>query len=358
MKLLDLYIIRTFFRFFIFAMAASAVIFVTIDLIEHLDKFIDAKLSYAIVLQYYYLYIPYIFYLTLPVAVLLATLFSIGGFVYRHEMTAMQSAGYSLWRIMGLFLLIAVPLSGAALVFGETVVPEANHIRKEIYRIQVKRETSPTSTQQGRLFIQTGPAEFMRMDSYDPVAEKGRNINLQTVRDNGIVKSVDAKEIVWSKDRWVLRDVKTLTFINNVPERAVQDSLVRGDLNFSPDDLKRVNIAPEEMSYLDLRNLIVRLQAGGNRAGKWIVDLAFKISQPFATVIIVLFGVPFAAYRRRGGIVLGFGLSLLVCFVYFGFMQTGKILGYSGEIAPHVAAWTGNFVFAILGLVLLIRVPK
>jgi lipopolysaccharide export LptBFGC system permease protein LptF len=56
--------------------------------------------------------------------------------------------------------------------------------------------------------------------------------------------------------------------------------------------------------------------------------------------------------------VLGFGLSLLVCFVYFGFMQTGKILGYSGDIPPQVAAWTGNVVFAILGIVLLIRVPK
>jgi lipopolysaccharide export system permease protein len=152
--------------------------------------------------------------------------------------------------------------------------------------------------------------------------------------------------------------VRTLMFVDNVPERTFQDSLVRADLIFSPDDLKRVNIAPEEMSYFDLKNLVTRLQAGGNRAGKWIVDLAFKISQPFATVIIVLFGVPFAAYRRRGGIVLGFGLSLLVCFVYFGFMQTGKILGYSGEISPHIAAWTGNVVFAILGIVLLIRVPK
>ena len=94
------------------------------------------------------------------------------------------------------------------------------------------------------------------------------------------------------------------------------------DLHFTPDDLKRVHIAPEEMSYTDLKSLVTRLQAGGNRAGKWIVDLAFKIAQPFATVIIVLFGVPFAATRRRGGLVLGFGLSLLVCFVYFGILRS------------------------------------
>ncbi|MBU1636140.1 LPS export ABC transporter permease LptG [bacterium] len=358
MKQLDRYILRTFFRFFLFAMIASAVIFITIDLIEHLDKFIDAKLHYSIVLQYYYLYIPYIFYLTMPVAVLLATLFSIGGFVYRHEMTAMQSAGYSLWRIMGLFLLVAFPLSAGILVFGETIVPEANHVRKEIYRVQVKGGQSPTSTQMGRLFIQTGPSEFMRMDTYDPVQEKGSKIDLQTIHDDGVAKSVTADEISWSKDHWVLKNAVTLSFDELQPVRTHQDSIIRADLNFTPEDLKRVNIAPEEMSYPDLKNLVARLQAGGNRAGKWIVDLAFKISQPFATVIIVLFGVPFAAYRRRGGIVLGFGLSLLVCFVYFGFMQTGKILGYSGAIDPIVAAWTGNIVFAVFGFVLLIRVPK
>jgi lipopolysaccharide export system permease protein len=86
--------------------------------------------------------------------------------------------------------------------------------------------------------------------------------------------------------------------------------------------------------------------------------LAFKLSQPFATVIIVLFGVPFAATRRRGGLVLGFGLSLLVCFVYFGFMQIGKILGYHGTIEPLVAAWAGNATFGLLGAILIIRVPK
>ena len=136
------------------------------------------------------------------------------------------------------------------------------------------------------------------------------------------------------------------------------DSLFRSDFGIAPEDLARINIEPEEMNYSDLRSMVRRLQASGIRAGKWQVDMAFKISQPFAAAIIVLFGVPFAAFRRRGGLVLGFGLSLLVCFVYFGFIQVGKILGYSGMISPLVAAWSGNFVFGLLGVYLVFRVPK
>jgi len=122
-RLLDRYVLRRFFQFFVFALLASVVIFVTVDSTEHLDKFIDAKVPYRFVLYYYYLYLPYIIYLTVPVSVLLATLFAVGGLVYRNELTAMQSAGYSLWRILCLLMLVALPLSGATLVFGESVVP-------------------------------------------------------------------------------------------------------------------------------------------------------------------------------------------------------------------------------------------
>jgi lipopolysaccharide export system permease protein len=169
---------------------------------------------------------------------------------------------------------------------------------------------------------------------------------------------VDADRIRYNGQGWMLYRPQTRTFHDSRVEVERQDSLLRTDFTITPDDLERVNIEPEEMNYVDLRNMVRRLHASGIRAGKWVVDLAFKISQPFSAVIIVLFGVPFAAFRRRGGLVLGFGLSLLVCFIYFGFIQVGRILGYQGMISPLVAAWSGNVVFGMLGLYLVYRVPK
>lgn len=357
LKVLDRYILGRFFQYFFFALLASAVIFITVDFTEFLDKFIDAKISYMLVLRYYYLYVPYIIYLTLPVSVLLATLFSVGGFVYRNEFTAMQSAGYSLWRVLALYLLIAIPLSGAALVFGETVVPAANHERKEMYRGRI-RKGSMTSSQQGRLYIQVGPSEYLKMETYNPQTRIGQRANLQAYKNGRLVRRVDADRIRYADEGWMLYDASVRTFEDAKIRAEKQDSLYRGDFGITPDDLARVNIEPEEMNYQDLRSMVNRLQTSGIRAGKWLVDLAFKISQPFAAVIIVLFGVPFAAFRRRGGLVLGFGLSLLVCFIYFGFIQVGKIIGYNGNISPFVAAWAGNIIFGVIGLYLVVRVPK
>jgi lipopolysaccharide export system permease protein len=358
MKILDRYIYRRFFQFFFFALMASILIFVTVDSTEQLDKFIDAKVKWIVVAQYYYLYLPYIIYLTIPVSVLLATLFGIGGLVYRNELTAMQASGYSLWRILGLLMIVAVPLSIATLVFGETVVPAANHARNDMYRIKVKKAPGSSQSRQGRIYMQVGPNEYLKMETYDPQTQTGDQVSLHSLDGSRVTKRLNADHMRYEDSEWVLQRVTVRDF--SAPALAVSrlDSLGRRDLALTPEDLTRVNIEPEEMNYLDLRQLVTQLQASGVRAGKWVVDLAFKLSQPFATVIIVMFGVPFAAFRRRGGLVLGFGLSLLVCFVYFGFMQTGKILGYNGLLDPVVAAWMGNTVFGLLGFVLILRVPK
>jgi lipopolysaccharide export system permease protein len=357
-KLLDRYILGRFLTFLGFAIVASLVIFVTVDATEQLDKFIDAKLGWPLILRYYYLYLPFIFYLTLPVSVLLSTLFTVGGLVYRNELTAMQSAGYSLWRVLTLLLMVALPLSGAALMLGETVVPAANHERKEIYRNEIKKNSASTATRQGRLYMQAGRGSYLKMEMYDPATMTGRQVSLHSVEDGRVVRRIDSDQIRYHGTGWMLYHVSTRDYVGDRIVSSYADSLQRDDLGILPVDLERVNIEPEEMNYFDLRSLVGRLQLSGIRAAKWVVDLAFKISQPFATLIIVLFGVPFAAFRRRGGLVLGFGLSLLVCFVYFGFIQVGKILGYNGTISPYVAAWSGNFLFGLIGLYLVVRVPK
>lgn len=358
MTLLDRYIVSAFARSFFFAMIAAAVIFVTIDLVEHLDKFVDAGVGFDLLLRYYGLYVPFIVYLTIPVGVLLATLFTIGGFVYRNELTAMQACGVSLWRILTLLMIVCMPLAAGVWFLGENVVPQYNFERKELYRVNVRKGKGSVSSRQGRIFLQTSPTDFLKMESYDPTLKTAYRVQLQSVADGRVVSRLEADSMHFDNGVWVFQPAQRTEFGERSVNMVKSDSVARPDFKFTPDDLIRVNIEPDEMSYKDIQSLINRLQAAGIRGLRWSVDLAFKFAQPFATFIIVLFGVPFASFRRRGGLVLGFGLSLLVCFVYFGFQQVGKILGYGGELPPLWAAWIGNAVFGVLGLGLVWRAPK
>ena len=74
--------------------------------------------------------------------------------------------------------------------------------------------------------------------------------------------------------------------------------------------------------------------------------------------IVVLIGAPFASRKRRGGIGLSFGLSLLISFTFFIIIRFGQVLGHQGTLEPFFAAWLGNLIFLSLGLISLFSVRK
>ena len=100
MRILDRYLIRQFCFALIFSLIAFWVIFLVVDLVEHVDKYIDKQASVSLVIKYYLYFTPYILVLSLPVAMLLSCLFSLGQLAKHNELTAMKSAGISLHRIL------------------------------------------------------------------------------------------------------------------------------------------------------------------------------------------------------------------------------------------------------------------
>src|SRR5438045_1230677 len=78
MKLLDLYILRQFFLATMVGIVGFIIIYVAVDLMEKLDKFLDHHVPFAIVVEYYVNFTPQIIALILPVALLLGSLFATG----------------------------------------------------------------------------------------------------------------------------------------------------------------------------------------------------------------------------------------------------------------------------------------
>jgi lipopolysaccharide export system permease protein len=358
LKIIDRYFLKYFTTILIFAIAASALIFVVVDLVEHLDKFIDRNVPLQTVVHYYLLYLPYIFYLILPVGMLLASLFTMAHFVKTNEFLAMKSSGISLYRLFGWVALLGAFLSIGDLALGETVVPFANKIRLDIYRYQVKKVPKPATSRRGRIYLQNSPTEFVYIDYFDPQPQTAFRVTIQTVSGNRLIERIDAERMEYRYEKWILHHVRHLHFQDGQILEERKATMDGGFLTFLPKDLITVQTAPEEMNYFELNNFINNLLRSGNKAVKWVVDLHFKLSQPFTNLIIVIFGIPLAAIRRSGGIMMAFGMGLFVCFVYFGCMQVSKIMGYSGSLPPAVAAWSANGLFTLTGVGLLLKVRK
>jgi len=85
------------------------------------------------------------------------------------------------------------------------------------------------------------------------------------------------------------------------------------------------------------------------------VDLHLKASFPFANLLLVFLGVPLGVIRRGSGKAIGFGLSLLVSFLYYSTVRAGQVLGREEVLPPLAAAWLGNVLFGGVGAWLFVR---
>ena len=59
----------------------------------------------------------------------------------------------------------------------------------------------------------------------------------------------------------------------------------------------------------------------GNDPTRINIEYHSRIAFAFASFIVVLFGVPISANKRKGGLAIQFGISLLVTFIYLVFHE-------------------------------------
>jgi lipopolysaccharide export system permease protein len=184
------------------------------------------------------------------------------------------------------------------------------------------------------------------------------NVSLQYFDGPNLVRRIDAKKMIWKEERWILKNVIERTLADSVQRVQNHAELRPDDLQFQPMNLLELQKRPEEMSYAELKVFIKDMTRIGAVVRKWIVELYLKISYPFANFIIILFGAPIAAQKRRSGTAVGVGISLLVCFIYFLLIRTGQVLGHQGTLPTWLGAWIGNIIFGISGLYILLKSRK
>ena len=364
MTILDRYISRQFIVSFFFGLIAFLFIFLVIDMMEKLDDFIDAHVPTSTIVEYYIAFSPEIIQLMTPVAVLLASLFVTGRLSSQNELPAMKSSGVSLQRILLPFLVIALVISGLSFYLNGWVVPTANRKKSYIERTHLQRSFDPTN--RFNIFFQEGRTRIVSMSYYDEGTKTASRVSIEDFADTNLTvlrQRYDAMQMLWmgadtSHSSWVLLRGTRRTMEADSQKLEPFDRLPVGHLALNPADIEKKQRKPEEMDYEELRDFIASQQLAGQDISRWLVDFHAKLSFPFASVIMVLFGVPFASSRPRTGAAIGFGIAVAVTFIYLAFMKMSQVFGYNGDLNPLFTAWMANIIFLAAGIVNLIRVPK
>lgn len=361
MKLLDRYIIKQFLLTALFGIIAFTIIFIVIDLMEKLDDFLDRQADATVIVEYYLAFTPEMIKLMTPVAILLSSLFTTGKLSSNNELTAMKSSGVSLYRFMLPMMVIALLISLASVYFNGWIVPYANQHKFDIERQYLQRNYEATA--RSNIYLQDGPRRIVYISYFDRATDNGARSSIQDFSDTNLTtmaRRIDAQQIRWDSTtgKWSMTNATVREFADNHESVRRVDHITLDTLHFVPLDIVKKEEKPDEMNYFELKRFIRRQQQTGNEVARWQVDFYSKVSFPFASFIVVLFGVPFSFGKRRGGLAVQFGISVAICFIYLIFMKTSQVFGYNGDLHPLLTAWLANLMFLGGGIANIIRVGK
>ena len=358
MRILHTYILFRVLKPLILVFASFVVIYVLVDLFDHAHTFIDNRVPLRIILLYYFYSTPLIFVLTAPVAVLLATLLSVGGMARSNEVMAMKGAGLSLRRILFPVLGLALMISLATMVMGETILPPATRHRIAIEDDYLKRKSSDPRTRMDVIYVRPDGSMLLTR-RYNTRRQFMEDITIEEFDDNlRPTMRIDAQSARWETDHWVLSSGRLRRFTPGGEETTPFETYVLSYAEPTPDDLVRRDLEPEERGYFDLRDYIAKLEATGNDPRTLKVALNLKIAFPFVTFIMTLMGAPLALGSRRSGFSLAFALALSTSFLYYGLVQVAQVLGRQGVLHPLLAAWSANILFVGVGLWIAARAQR
>jgi lipopolysaccharide export system permease protein len=361
--ILPAYCIRTFFSFVFMVFGALIVIFVVVDYISNLKRLSGLRLTDLGL--YYWYYMPFFLQIVEPIGLLLASMFAMGRLTKYSEIIAMKAAGVSVRRLTMPLLFLGVAIFGLSFFLSEKILPEANARRKQLMEdIQAEKDAVARGISVGSrdahrdFYFFNRDNDVYNFEEFQVNPLSATNVIRQKIIGNHIIERTQAAKMIYAKGKWSFISGSVRTFGKDTSTITTFDTLAEPRLTVTPEDMVKRIKSIEEMGYWELKDAIEKARMRGENVEKFLADLYFKTALPFMNFIVILLGISITVRAgRKGGAAL-FGLGLLITFSYWVMSRVGLAFGQDGRLDPFVAAWGGNVLFFLLGLVLYRRASQ
>ncbi len=362
MRILDRYILREYLITLLVITASFSVIFIVVDIFDRLPRLLRYNAEIRDTIIYFASRIPYLFVLTSPVAVLLSGLFLMNSLSKYNESIAIRAAGLSILRMVSPILWFGLFFSLFVMVFGEFVLPRTEAIRQYVYTEKIKHRKIEDIKMRSNIYYRGTENNLYYIGYFDGYRNNLKTIDITTFdhQSGTISRKITAARASWDGKEWVLEECYIRRFDHEGKEIGALTeyfpSTIVEELDATPLDFIKSAKEPMSMNFFELRDYINRLKKVGESYRKELVDLHYKVSFPFANLIILLFCVPLASTSTRSkGRGLIFLLGLVICFMYLSAQRVSQSLGYNGVLSPAFSAWMPNIVFAIVGMFFVVK---
>jgi lipopolysaccharide export system permease protein len=125
-RLLNRYLLRQLVAPFCFALAALTGFMLISQVAKKFGALVGKGLPWSVIAEVFALSLPFIIAMTLPMAVLLAVLYTFSHLAADNEITAMRANGISVYQILAPVMLWGVCMAAFNLAFVDQVLPRSN----------------------------------------------------------------------------------------------------------------------------------------------------------------------------------------------------------------------------------------
>ncbi len=408
MKILERYILKENFKPFVISLMVTTFVMLLDKIIDLLNLIIEKHLDIITIISIFSLSLPFILALTIPMAILLASIMSFGRLSVDNELIAFKSCGINIFTLLKPTVIAALFLSFFMVYFNNAILPQTNHMLKNMmikanyrrpataivpgtfnsmknYTIYVKERIDDELF--GILIYNREKTNFPQTIS----AERGKielangGNSLKAILYNGQMHERDQKD----PSKYNISEFKKFTL--NLPDLGYkmnqEGTDYRGDRELSSNAMQKIvnekknnieliqteiediqikieEINSQEQEVIDKKELKMsynKLNLKNDKIAtlksdvrKYQVEIHKKYAIAFACVIFVLIGAPIGMMTKTSGVGMSFSVSAIVFLIYYGALTLGEELADKGVVSPFLAMWISNIIFSIIGVYLVV----
>ncbi len=342
-------------------MALGVLTFVMIlgNLIKIAELVINKGVDIFSVSKLFVYMIPYLLTYTLPIATLTAVLLSLGRLSSDNEIVAIRASGVNLFSLIVPILTIGLILSLTLVIFNDRVIPFAHYgTRKTLKEVGIK---NPTAALEPGVFINSFEKYILFI--YKIEDNKMYNVRIYEPQGDRPTRTIIAKrgEFIAIPEKNMVK-LKLIDGTSDEPDPESPAKFYK--LNFKTyfitlnmaQKKEKIGKKPKDMTMVELKNEADRLKKEGIDPDPIYTEMHSKVSMAFSCFVFVLLGSSLAIITRRREKSINFGIAFLIVGIYYLLSLGGETLALEGMLAPALAMWIPNIIFAIIGTILTIRV--
>lgn len=174
-----------------FALTALTSILLLQYIGKHFGELVGKGLPAFVIAEFFALSIPLTVALTLPMAVLVATLYAFSRLAAENEITALKASGVSLVSVLKPVLWAAVGVTLAMILFNDQVLPRSNHKLAVLQRDIAQKK--PTFGLREQVINEVSPGKFyLRAGHIDESSNLMREVVIYDMADPSVKRTIYA----------------------------------------------------------------------------------------------------------------------------------------------------------------------